>query len=62
MNTSESRLSCRGHVRPPADLVGAARAGLTPENFQSLMARTSGKPTAHDVVSAVDAQRVAQVL
>lgn len=47
-----------GEVRPPANMVEAARASLTRAGFEELLRTTEGKaPTSAQLVAAVEAER-----
>jgi hypothetical protein len=49
-----------GTVKPPADMMEAARLSLTPTGFENLMQRTGGRaPTPAELVEFADAERLA---
>jgi hypothetical protein len=47
-----------GCVRPPDDLVNAARQSLDPDAFDELMRETNGSPTAEQLVAKVESRRI----
>lgn len=52
------KIDMTGSVRPPADMIGAARASLSPHAFADLMNQTGGQaPTPAQLCAAAELER-----
>lgn len=58
MNSQPYNLGLVGSVRPPTDMIDAARKSLSEAGFNDLIAQTGGAPpTSAQLVAAVELER-----